>query len=586
MWNGWLTVGGEEIFNIARTQAYIDAGLLPPGLNVQACDSCDNLLDIVNEGKPYISPLVDNAPWLDSSQPETYDFAGLIPLEITGLDGSTRTATLTERAGDGGVTSRVRYGGRTVAVTALLVGKNDGAISAGMRWLSTVLGGSACRPGQLSPGPCAGDEMCVFAYCPDEEFQESPVYGFRDTTDIPLDVMGWTVRSARWSVGLVTPDRIGNPEVISPEIQCYEGAVFDWQVTTLAGPVTITPSFVDCETGAILMTGDPVTVQGDLQPVRLVPDPTWTCYRARFTVPQGTPRFQITPVVDHFAYQTPEECADQITRSYLNTTCVDGPTVVEEIGLSCDVTLLKVEWTWYVASPGILGAITPLAIQANTKAPEDADLAFGVGFRLLGTRTRAATTDVCAVPQPPALSKISDPCCVQWVAPPASPQVTDACLDMPTSFRRFVIEVPALYMPQVTEGALTFTVVNDTKPKKGLRLRLYPDPLARGAEAIEECAFCEEFTIAYLPASATMTLNGWMNTVRTQLPGQLPITSTGQVRGPGGGPFRSAMVQCNMAYVVTVDVGEVYSDNCPPTYLLGYPQGDVTVALDLRPLGR
>jgi hypothetical protein len=789
MWNGYLSLGGNEVINVARTQAYVDAGYVPAGVNVQNCDACDTLPELLGE-KPYASPLIDQAPWFESGNPDTWDFAGILPLEITGAEGSTRTATVNELITDGGSVSGVRYASRTVAVTALLIGKTTCSVEAGLAWLSQALGGSKCSGPRPSGGSaCSGDEMCMLTCCPDE-VADSPVPGRLATTELPVynwtptggfydgttgemepnvrapgtwenlatnpsfevDTAGWTLSGTPgasmalttegwpsvWgskslkitqdavgaSIATVSTDpvaisrayvnlsvRVGsstlqtgqqvrarlravfndpanttasayidlnvksyavlrasipkpagattvtvrvlmsdvgtdNPadvgaelyvdalviddatvrrpalyidgdmtdspgvtfswlgtphasasrlvttaqpvSLTGPVIECIDDAVFNFGVTTSKGAVNVQPQALDLD-GTVLYTGGWVRVNGTNPLVLIDVDQGWGDWVPRLNLDPATPLpFTIDPTLSHVLYRNVEECADQITRSFLDTTTISGPTLVERIESSCGEQIFRVEWTMVAGNPAAFGPIEHLAtaVWAETARPQapiaaDYRLAYGVSASRVGGTVNDIDT-LCATPvQPPVLS-VFDPCCPGFLKPPSLPYIADSCFDRATTYERSWVQIPKDYAPEVEDGVLSITLTNDGHNKRGLRIRIYPDPLGNGYQGIEECDFCDEFFVTYIPANAVWRLDGDTRRVTTRpAGGAQAIVSSASVRGRNGGPFSYPVMQCNTGYLLVVDVPSQYVEDCG-TDCKGDEQGSVWVDVTMR----
>jgi hypothetical protein len=158
-WHGYVSYAGNEIINAPRTEAYAATAGLPWFRPVYRNDSLAPML-----GDPgYHSPLVDDAPWTDPVFPESYRFYGLFPLDIAGLEDSTRSSTVVESTGNGGNSGRLRHGSRSVVFSGLLIAEDDAAAEYGMQWLKQALLGGACGP---NAGDCSGDDLCYLAYEP------------------------------------------------------------------------------------------------------------------------------------------------------------------------------------------------------------------------------------------------------------------------------------------------------------------------------------------------------------------------------------------------------------------------------------
>lgn len=160
MFDGYLQLGGTEIMNAARTAAYVakNAPSFPFRNRFNAAD-----LRIALGHNEYESPLVDDAPWSDESNPATQRFYGLYPLSIKGDMDSTREAPITEAIMEGGTVGQVRHATREILVKALLFAQDRLALDAGMSWLRSALDPSPCGD---HGGTCTGATLCYYADAP------------------------------------------------------------------------------------------------------------------------------------------------------------------------------------------------------------------------------------------------------------------------------------------------------------------------------------------------------------------------------------------------------------------------------------
>lgn len=158
-WSGYFMFGGTEIINATRTEEYarhLNIGWFRPIYNEAG------LPWLLGEN-PYTTPLQDDAPWTDPDNLDTYDFFGVYPLDITGIEDSTVEATVTESVVDGGYIGRARKKSRVSVFQCVLTGASECAVEAGFRWLRSVLTGGPCFNQMY--GSCGGTELCYLA-CP------------------------------------------------------------------------------------------------------------------------------------------------------------------------------------------------------------------------------------------------------------------------------------------------------------------------------------------------------------------------------------------------------------------------------------
>jgi hypothetical protein len=160
MFDGYINLGGTEILNADRTFQYVKKNL--PSFPLANCYDCGNLREAIGDDV-YESPLIDDAPWVDESNPATYDFFGVYPLEVQGDGESTRTTTVTESINSGGFVGAIRFATREIRVRGMLIARNDLALQAGLTWLRMALDPSTCTE---HGGSCGGASMCYFAACP------------------------------------------------------------------------------------------------------------------------------------------------------------------------------------------------------------------------------------------------------------------------------------------------------------------------------------------------------------------------------------------------------------------------------------
>lgn len=211
VFQGYMSFGGTEVINQARTVAYTRHAL--PLLDLRECDGCDDFNEVVGDA-PYESPLVDQPDWYDDANVDSWDFYGLYPLSVEGFDDGVTTVTITELMGPGATVSVPRRASRQLRVSGLLVGRTDAAISYGMVWLRNALLGNPCDDA-LS---CTGDHLCYFTACP-PICEDSPDYplpgnpgGTRSCEDglilDPLSECTAPYERVLYDVTLVDPPRI------------------------------------------------------------------------------------------------------------------------------------------------------------------------------------------------------------------------------------------------------------------------------------------------------------------------------------------------------------------------------------------
>jgi hypothetical protein len=143
-----------EIVNNQRVLTYAaNAGITW----LQDCNDCDPASTVL-PGYPYVDVVSDPAPWYDPNDPDSTGFLGVMGLDVTGEENSTRQASVTMGLSGVGVIGPTYMGPRTMVVRALLVAEDDCSLQYGMTWLR--------KQYRTQHNPCGGDTMTFFDCCP------------------------------------------------------------------------------------------------------------------------------------------------------------------------------------------------------------------------------------------------------------------------------------------------------------------------------------------------------------------------------------------------------------------------------------
>lgn len=146
-YDGWMTFNGVELFNLGRTT------VLAEGLGIEAVwsRSADSAWVEAWQapGLPYSD--ITAAPWYRATHPASAEFAGVIPLGVSGLEDSSAEATASEYLTNGGNPGRTRRATKSLVFSAALVASSERGAEYGRRWLTRVLRGSG--------DGCVGDEL-------------------------------------------------------------------------------------------------------------------------------------------------------------------------------------------------------------------------------------------------------------------------------------------------------------------------------------------------------------------------------------------------------------------------------------------
>lgn len=596
MYEGYLRFGTVELVNHERLKAYISAGCAPAAGTFDVPGACDGLGAALQDPE-YVNPVADEAPWYDAQQPETHWFGGVQVLDVTGLEGSTLVSEISEKLGDGGVPISTRHTSRTIAVSALLVGRDDESVHAGLEWLTQSL-----HRGCSSAADCGGTTLEAFTTCPAPVMETEDLNADLIAHDADPDESGWLAFGGRWEAAdetFLTNESAepGEPQVIfiggtpyttswddelfggtpytddweelveggTPEpitrvgrlggpfqLGCLSEVVARWTVTGLDDTVRVAVGAID-ENGLLLDRDEWFLVDdfGDTVTFTYrVDQAPWEEWYPAIWVSEPGAELQLE--VSYRPDLDPDDCLRPYQRIFQDVTCVAGPTVVAKHKMDDCSTLLQVEWTW-VAGDAYRYQL-PVQLVAGLRSDGvglPTVIEPGVSTLFPGPVDAEATE--CDAPEPPADCSI-DPLYPTFAAPPAAPKVPDPGAPAPASYTRSVVQLDPEVVPTTGVGALRFTFTNGATTKRGVRVRLW-EAESPDFESVPECEFVSEFTIRYLDGDgAQMLVDGPAGTVTIVcLDGSL-VNGSGAVRGAYGGAFDFPEVRCDRRYFIAVDV--------------------------------
>lgn len=474
-WEGYFTYSGNEIINVARTEAY--AAGLPWFKPVYK----NTALPLILGDNIYSSPLIDDAPWADPTAPESYQFYGLYPLSVTGIEDSTRGSTVTESLGDGGYVGRLRLASKSVVFSGVLIGEDDAACMYGLRWLKQAL-----TSGQCADDSCLGDELCYL--------DSEPAVNDGDFT---------------YSIEIGPPVTLsevdaGTPTVVQPDD--YDGS----------------DPFVDSSAILNLDGGTPLDGEGGF-----------------------TRDILATPV-------TPTDCLAPLQRSLRNALANSGPQVTSKRTTSDGGAVWTVSFTVAVGSPwefgsevGVIEGFLDPAVQVPWVGGVIPDGGYIDLDGALFDDTACAT---------PVYEPLQDPNCPALIPPPLPPSVPLGCYSPPSRWLRRQITIPASYIPLWGEVVPKFEVHARDADVRNLRLRFYADVNGDGDVSDDQCAFCGDIVVSYIPQGATLVFDGAAQEVYAIDASQRRRRADTVVFSADGTPFEWPILSCGMGYVVTLDL--------------------------------
>lgn len=160
-YEGWFRFGGNEVVNNERARGIANTADCP--MTWLKGPRCDSLQDALGDA-PYNAANLPDAPWYDLAMPDVSGrFYGVFGLSVTGLNDSTRSASVTEGIDDGATIGRTRRSARQPRVRATLLARGRDALDYGVAWLNSALDPDSC--GQHGTG-CGTTDLEFFTDCP------------------------------------------------------------------------------------------------------------------------------------------------------------------------------------------------------------------------------------------------------------------------------------------------------------------------------------------------------------------------------------------------------------------------------------
>jgi hypothetical protein len=535
MFTGWLSFAGTEVVNEERVRAYVREGL--PSLQMPTTCRIDKMdLAKTLDDEPYRTPVIDDAPWVDHDDPDTYQFYGALPLSITGLTDSTRTATVVENMGDGGSTVGARFGTKEVRVTALLVGGNDAAVTAGKRWLTAALAGGC--------DPCEPGDLC-FLLGTAEEGETS--LGEYVEDNLPATLLQG--QAAYWASGTGTfkptlsTQYVSTPKAPQP-LPCDE-IIWTWHIASATVGTTITIESVG-ESGIVASQSFAVPASGGSYAVSDRGQPSKFSY-SQLRVTSAPGETVVINSVDMDYRSTGEEdgCFTKYARQLRRVRALAGPTTIEEYEPTSGA-MEKVEFSFVADMPHIYGlereilSVTGSTIKKNLR---HADV-----FSL------DKTVPVCEVPKRPPL--IVDPDVPIVPVPPRANISVSAGASDPPYLTSYALAIPDSVIPLWADAVPIMSIRTGPVAARKVQVRFMPRPFETQAPVdLDPCSSCGEFVIDYIPAYSTFVLNGMEERAYIKQSGNR-VSDAGHLLS-GMTPstlFSWPVLTCGTGYLAVIDI--------------------------------
>lgn len=550
MYEGWLSLAGTEIVNNERVRAYVAdmvPGLQMPG---EGCNGApEGALRRILDDEPYRTPMLDDAPWVDPDDPDTYDFCGVFGLSVTGMDDSTRTATVTEHNTDGGGITGRRKGTRSVRVSALLIGVTQAAVEAGQQWLSVALEGDC-------DGDCNGSDLCYLQAVVDPQ-------DWGDRVSTAIDRAKLTAASGRYNTSTYkftpgnTTRQLSAPNFTLP-LPCDE-IVWTWAVSGAAGTQVRLHTY--SETGQVFT--DVLYIDSDGYASKSISDMGQgrTAARCSISLDVGTSVTVEAVSVEYRSEAKNSACFEHYMRQLRQVSPIDGPNTVTEYAPN-NGAMRQVEFTLtseqaYRFGRGIsivdFTDYNLTTVGSNHKQPV---------FQL------EKTIPVPALSSAPTL--VRDPACPVIPAPPRSNAAFTDCKPSTSWYVSYGVAIPGILIPLWHEAVISLSLFAGTRDARGVRVRFFPRPLGTFQQEtdvmqspssllpVDEYTACGQFIVDYIPADGWMKLDGQLQRAR--------VKAKGKKEGPGDHLlsgvrshelFEWPVLTCGTDYLMAVDVDGV-----------------------------
>jgi hypothetical protein len=157
---------GVEMWNTQRFVTYVSQHSATPFIKPGSAGcNCDISPWTGDTFAGYGRPSLDNAPWIDSSDPASYEFLGVGVENVTGA-GDSMLQRDTAENGDGGTIGPAKFKPREITVDAVIAATTEAGLAYGKSWLSQW-GLDSCG------GSCIGGKLCMLAYCPSTCYEKT-----------------------------------------------------------------------------------------------------------------------------------------------------------------------------------------------------------------------------------------------------------------------------------------------------------------------------------------------------------------------------------------------------------------------------
>lgn len=567
MFDGWFTFGGAEIINRSRVQAYIE-NMLPNLKTFHVCNGechCETLAALLDDND-YTTPMIDDAPWADSDRMESYDFLGVYPLGVTGVNDSTVGATIVEGIDDGGwITSR-RRGTREMRFSVATFAMSDAAANYGTQWLKSVLDGGCAS------GCEARDQLCFLTECADPSMfggvQRQQTHRLTDWTLFrsawadqatvslreqssfaELEVRG-SCGDIEWELELqgTAGDQFLLVQDDREDMYRFDGSVQTFRATT--GGSALRLAVPDVTGLAEWGIPDPLVEDETLYAHHTDTGPTIGSSTAHTwehvtTIPL---RIKIVKVVSNARFELSQsECAEEFYRFIRRVGNTEGPRVRQTLYPSGGGVITYLDFILTSESPWLYGTTVEAAAGSSS----------GIFATAQPYRVVRLTANVPECLDSPQAGPLVDP--LGPVTPPP-PRVNIAPSTIRTGYqfspasRPYALIIPAETVPQWLSVVPIVSLTAGDEDVRFVSVRFFPMPFDSIAVTdIDPCSQCGSFEVAYIPKGATFTVDATEERATVDQ-GGIERNAQHLVTAPGGvGTVTWPALSCGVSYMVIID---------------------------------
>lgn len=145
-------------------------------------------------------------------------------------------------------------------------------------------------------------------------------------------------------------------------------------------------------------------------------------------------------------------------------------------------------------------------------------------------------------------------------APPRLPLAQSKCACIPLHAVRTCIDVPALDVPSWFDAAMQIEVYAGDAPLRNAMITVWPNPLQRPADQLDECAALGTYYVSSVPARSTLRIDGTTNSTWMDCPGNVTTDAALNVYGSGGGPVEHITLSCGIPHTICLDADTEFVD--------------------------